>query len=1201
MRSQKVQREKVNFKIRQNEIGKYSPSSVDLDGVTDEYLAKFTDAEIEKAKELKAKQKALHQADPNHAAETAYTDAYYLDYAKTLTHQEHLSRQRGIFKNSLAGCEIQNMEWAQYSYEEILQMEQDGYQIPQEVIEWAHSQQQADVTDYVVVSDDAAADDAATTDDATGSDELTKLRTQALNDIAKIEKAEKETDKEIEEYNRTRSQAKAVQARTAFFQDIEFKKLEEKTNEWKKLNEKRQTGKLNKLEEQRFNKLTQELKGTESGIMFKLESNAADLDEFLGQIDKLNEKIALNEELVTKAIQDATDLSSIERQYAPSRLPVPVNSIRINGNGLSTSTLYGIRTEDISAIAIEKGKDLDVTDIHTNNRIQSSKTQKLVNFASEYSEKVQTATGKTKEAVGETEEGSSKKPEDKENQTGEDSGDKYKIEKEFSAPNSVQATETTLASTANMISAQVKAIKEENNLKKETAQAQKDVKSLEEEANSVQVQHNANLSQEEIFLMQLDELNSSQETTPAAQTTPEETEDVVEPKNTQATFAAAPVEEQNNVSPEKAALVQNIASIQESDAALTSKVTAASEKSKISTARSKTFANVLKGDATTFDQARRTTQKVAGQTMAVGIGTVARGYVDGTVGANMVLAGTVMMHSLYPPTVIAGMGIFSAGSMLLSEGMLELTTGTIATGIGMTSFGTATAAEIITKEIAGVDTTANAEIKDNEASIAESEEAVGIEANVDVDAEGSSETPAEAPVSEEPIKAQTTAATTEISATTPSTEKVNTVNSGATAQKVTATSAVSNNTQENKVQTNPQVPEGNGSKNNNVARTQNSATETIAKKKETKSNSQSTEVDETSASEEPNAREAYDVKKEFSIAGAASATATTIKASADVLSSRDSAHEKEASFNGKLTAIRKVENSIEKNKNLAEAITRQQEQKAAQTKAQIENENTQIQKAAADGDVETFEQGQVNVQNLAGAMQSAAGSQIDNFKSNISSMNDAIENIQNDRATLKSEITDFNKKIDEQLDVSQKTLVVGAGTFGVGFARGFAGALMFMTGTSLLASAGPNVAQQVLAVAMMVQGRIMVTQGNIEEKTGLLAAATGAGGLAVHAGVKSDRIDLDSNEKTGNSFLTITRNGLKRRTAEAQELDKSRVASIEEVNLIAASATANANSVDRTDTDDKAEKKLARFNKETEIESRKKRKRVIAVSASTRG
>ena len=76
---------------------------------------------------------------------------------------------------------------------------------------------------------------------------------------------------------------------------------------------------------------------------------------------------------------------------------------------------------------------------------------------------------------------------------------------------------------------------------------------------------------------------------------------------------------------------------------------------------------------------------------------------------------------------------------------------------------------------------------------------------------------------------------------------------------------------------------------------------------------------------------------------------------------------------------------------------------------------------------------------------------------------------------------------------------------------------------------------------------------------------------------------------------------MKRYTSEVQEHNAAGAASIEEVNLIAASATANANSVDKTETDDKAEKKLARFNKETEIESRKKRKRVNAVSASARG
>ena len=1210
MRSQKLQREKVNFKITRNEIGKYSPSSVDLNGVTDEFLAKYTDWEIEKAKELKAKQKALHEADPNHVDETAYSDAYYLDYAKTLTHEEHASRRRAIFKNNLGGCDIKDLEWAQYSYEEILQMEQDGYKIPLEVIEWAHSQQQADVTDYVVVSDNAEGEDYSATEDVTGSDELTKLRTQALNDIARIEKAEKETDKEIEEYSRTRSQAKAVQARTAFFQDMEFKKLEEKTNEWKKLNAKKEAGKLNKLEEKRFNKLTQELKGSDSGIVAKLEANAAELDEFLGQIDKINVKIADNEEVIAKATQDATALSSIERQYAPSRLPVPINNIRINVNGLSTSTLYGIRTDDISTITLEKGKDLDATDVHLTNRIQSSKTQKLVTFASEYSEKVQNATGQTKEAIGETAEGSSDKAEDKENPQNEEPKEKYTVEKEFSAQNSLQATETTLASTADMISAQVKAIKEEKNLKKETEQAQKDLEALEQEASSVQAQHNANLSQEEIFLMQLDELNASQEEAPAVQPA-EETEENVQPQ-----APVAPVQEDN--SSEKIALAQSIASVQEDDAALTSGVVTAAEKSQASTARSKMFANVLRSEAATFEQARKTTTKVAAQTAVVGIGTVARGVVDSVVGSDMIVTGSILVNSIYPPTVIAGMGLLTAGTMLYAEGFAELTSGALATGVGYVSTGTAMAAEVITKEIAGVNTTAQAEIQSNQASITEAEASVGIETNVEVDTTGNNEAPA--PVSEEPeaVSAEEpealveapvvqtpapTAQTAEVTKSEPEQANPEAVKPAQTTSQSTAAKTTSSEAQTEKAQNNPLAADekDNKEKDNNVGKTQNSATETLANKNETQSNSQSTEVDETKASEEPKAREAYDVKQDFSIIGAAAATATTIKASSDVLSSRDDAHNTEAAFNSKLSMIRKMNESIDKNRDLAEAITQQQAQKAAQTKAQIETENENIQKAAEQGDVETFEQGQTNVHNLAGAMQDEAAAGVGKFSSNISSLNDSIDTVQNDRANLKSELVDFNKKIDEQLDVSQKTLVVGAGTFGVGFARGFAGELMYELGMSLEATAGINVAQHVLAAVMIIQGAKMVIQGGLEEKAGITAAATGSAGLITHTAVKGDKIDIDQNEKTGTSFLTVTRNRMKRYTAEVQEQNAAGAASIEEVNLIAASATANANSVDKAETDDKAEKKLARFNKETEIESRKKRKRVNAVSASARG
>jgi hypothetical protein len=136
--------------------------------------------------------------------------------------------------------------------------------------------------------------------------------------------------------------------------------------------------------------------------------------------------------------------------------------------------------------------------------------------------------------------------------------------------------------------------------------------------------------------------------------------------------------------------------------------------------------------------------------------------------------------------------------------MLELTTGTIATGVGMASVGTADAAEVVTKEVAGVDTTAQAEIKNNEAAITESEKSVGIETDIEV-ASTSNNTEAESPVSpEEPtINALETTAKPEISAVkideaAPQVQpKANTTNAAAPVQKVNA-----DETQDNKAQDN---------------------------------------------------------------------------------------------------------------------------------------------------------------------------------------------------------------------------------------------------------------------------------------------------------------------------------------------------------------------------------------------------------------
>ena len=57
----------------------------------------------------------------------------------------------------------------------------------------------------------------------------------------------------------------------------------------------------------------------------------------------------------------------------------------------------------------------------------------------------------------------------------------------------------------------------------------------------------------------------------------------------------------------------------------------------------------------------------------------------------------------------------------------------------------------------------------------------------------------------------------------------------------------------------------------------------------------------------------------------------------------------------------------------------------------------------------------------------------------------------------------------------------------------------------------------------------------------------------------------------------------------------------EDTNILAASASTNANVNATTITDDKADRKLSRFNMDSIIESKKKKKKVLAVSAAKGG
>ena len=89
-------------------------------------------------------------------------------------------------------------------------MESNGYKIPEEILQWAHAQQEADVTDYVMVSDATALEDNTTAATGSSKDELANLQKKARQNIAKADQAIEDATQSVKEYNFVSDKAKKI-------------------------------------------------------------------------------------------------------------------------------------------------------------------------------------------------------------------------------------------------------------------------------------------------------------------------------------------------------------------------------------------------------------------------------------------------------------------------------------------------------------------------------------------------------------------------------------------------------------------------------------------------------------------------------------------------------------------------------------------------------------------------------------------------------------------------------------------------------------------------------------------------------------------------------------------------------------------------------------------------------------------------------
>ncbi len=346
-----------------------------------------------------------------------FSDEFYLQYAKNMLNMTQNSK----FDKVLPGVDaVPDSDYAQYSYEEIITMSNNGVNIPTEVLAWAQAQREADVIDYSIVSDDVEYNDVNSQDKETGESEINKIRAEVKDNAIKSKKAQEDVEKDREKSRELTDTAISIAKKQKnILQNNSIDKIKDMADEWKSLDKKKQEeGKLDASEEAKYKKLSKNLKQG-GAVIDELQKNSVDLDNFLESIDTLANDS--NEGLITaqKTIDSSKNFSKLDDRLNIFQ-KVHAYKIAEKGSGLLEDALVNVNDTQLAYVAEKIGQDLldignegilDVTNENTQEAIQFSidyttKAKHIENTLGieniENSEKISTQEEESKESEPET-------------------------------------------------------------------------------------------------------------------------------------------------------------------------------------------------------------------------------------------------------------------------------------------------------------------------------------------------------------------------------------------------------------------------------------------------------------------------------------------------------------------------------------------------------------------------------------------------------------------------------------------------------------------------------------------------------------------------------------------------------------------------------------------------------------------------------
>ncbi len=331
----------------------------------------------------------------------------------------------------------ENAIWAKFTYTEIIQMEEQGVLIPNEVLSWAHSMQDSDTTDYQTTDSlnsddpdniqqeiDSQGDDSSSIDLSKTAKALTEQCEDNQNDL----------DSQIDNINTMKKDVETQKNQTEEIQKQSLNKIQDIIDEWQALESKlKRNIPLSQEEQERFSELSSLLNKENQQYqkaMDNIDLNFDDIENSLNEIDKTT-KTANELSNATESIGEKISQNETKHKFT--------NTSTTGGN--YTGMVGIVMSSSIAQTLAETALGTSITTDQTTQDIQTDVNEiaSMVELSKQVTGKAQTRS-QTQPAISEEE------TQNTENEMIEGAENEFKNEENAGKDSTAQTTPTATSS-----------------------------------------------------------------------------------------------------------------------------------------------------------------------------------------------------------------------------------------------------------------------------------------------------------------------------------------------------------------------------------------------------------------------------------------------------------------------------------------------------------------------------------------------------------------------------------------------------------------------------------------------------------------------------------------------------------------------------------------------------------------------------------